>query len=214
MHLLAGQALGCRTSRGAATLDAKRTVEVASDRLRPRWGRLARDGAASQAKCRAQTRRLRHSHAVLVVGDESFCDAVGPLAARAGRTVFGRLDINQGRQGRPNGWDELVLDAELFERFRLSHSDLLDRAGRMWLVSSPAASAIGRSEADTECGFVAIGTCSFSDRGLPAAELAKTMAAAEPVFRTRRAAMKRASYRRAAEFQDSEPTFTDRVFSR
>ena len=36
-----------------------------------------------------------------------------------------------------------MLDAELFDRFRLSHSDLLDRAARVWLVSSPPASATG-----------------------------------------------------------------------
>jgi len=65
------------------------------------------------------------------------------LAVRARRTVVGRLDIDHGAEGCASRWDELVLDAELFDRFRLNHPGLLATAERVWLVSNSSGRASG-----------------------------------------------------------------------
>lgn len=81
---------------------------------------------------------------MLVVGDHTFCQTIRPAAARARRTVVGRLDVDQGTDEGPGEWDELVLDAALFDRFRLTHPALLARADRVWVL--PASSAGGKGD--------------------------------------------------------------------
>jgi len=76
----------------------------------------------------------RPERGLLVLGDQRMRELVDATAWRRHRSVIGYVDPRNPEVTARDDWDEIVLDARLLDLVRTTHSDLLSRARRIWVV--------------------------------------------------------------------------------
>jgi lipopolysaccharide/colanic/teichoic acid biosynthesis glycosyltransferase len=87
---------------------------------------------------RTALHRRRAPTGLLVVGDGTVRAQVDAMGWRRRRRIVGTVHPSNLEAATTEGWDELVVDGTVLDRFVAARPDLLRRARRTWVVPAPA----------------------------------------------------------------------------